>query len=575
MPSLTTIYSQLKNHIKGEPLTYKPNSLASLISKKNRDIFLPHIQRPFVWELDQVYLFLDSLMKNYPIQTFLFWKTTDAIKARKFMDDIVEDPDLSDYYEQGVSEEGHEKVFVLDGQQRLQSLFSTFSGTFYGQDLYINISDGASEIENGLSYTFELSSTGLNLPFFKIKSLVTDRRNAEDIADEVNDKLNSILTSESPSGKNLRQRQVRHNIGQLVSILREDKHFWVDELDGTTSSAYPYNTVLNVFIRVNSGGTKLEAADLMFAAMKESWADVEQNIEQVVENLNQTGRTGFDKSFVLKCLMSAISKGATLSSSLFLGLNGDANIKTIEQEWPKLESAFSQLRDFIKNDLKIYSDKVIRSYNSFIPIFEYFFFHHSPTPEARAMLKSYYYRSQLFNWYSKGTDQIIDAMHNILYNNKDSELFPMGNVKSYFADQGKESELTIGHLKDNRLRFIVLNLVYVERIGSSPFDVRYKGNKPHIDHIYPKSKLKTYPTSDVNHIGNYRFVGANDNLRKRAEDPSSYFTRLKASGVDISPHLLVTKYSDDSSLLTDSNYVNFRDKRLSAIFDICARIVNL
>ena len=79
-------------------MTYKPVTLSSLMSLKNRDLFLPHIQRPFVWEWDpQVTRFLDSLMKGYPIQTFLTWRTRDAIKARRFMDDVVENPDLSDY----------------------------------------------------------------------------------------------------------------------------------------------------------------------------------------------------------------------------------------------------------------------------------------------------------------------------------------------------------------------------------------------------------------------------------------------------------------------------------------------
>ncbi len=79
-------------------MSYKPISLASLMSLKNRSLFLPHIQRPFVWDWDQVVRFIDSLMKNYPIQTFLFWKTEDAIKARRFMDNVVEDPDLSSFY---------------------------------------------------------------------------------------------------------------------------------------------------------------------------------------------------------------------------------------------------------------------------------------------------------------------------------------------------------------------------------------------------------------------------------------------------------------------------------------------
>jgi len=108
-------------------MAYRPRSLFSLIEEINRSLFLPHIQRPFVWEMDQILKFFDSLMRSYPVQTFLFWRTKEAIKARKFMDPIRWDPALSDYYDKQVSAKGREKIFVLDGQQRLQSLYAIFA----------------------------------------------------------------------------------------------------------------------------------------------------------------------------------------------------------------------------------------------------------------------------------------------------------------------------------------------------------------------------------------------------------------------------------------------------------------
>ncbi len=68
----------------------------------------------------------DSLMQNYPIQTLLFWRTKDEIKARRFMEQVSWDADLSDFYEDNMSKAGVEKVFVLDGQQRLQTLYAIF-----------------------------------------------------------------------------------------------------------------------------------------------------------------------------------------------------------------------------------------------------------------------------------------------------------------------------------------------------------------------------------------------------------------------------------------------------------------
>lgn len=78
-------------------MSYKPRTLFRLIEEINSHLFLPHIQRPFVWDEDQIRRLFDSLMRNYPIQTLLFWRTKDAIKARRFMSSVEWDADLHEY----------------------------------------------------------------------------------------------------------------------------------------------------------------------------------------------------------------------------------------------------------------------------------------------------------------------------------------------------------------------------------------------------------------------------------------------------------------------------------------------
>src|SRR2546422_8798939 len=115
-------------------MSYKPRTLFRLIQDINRDLFLPHIQRPFVWDEEQMLRLFDSLMRNYPIQTLLFWRTKDEIKARKFMDTVDWDADLSDYYDKIKSKQDVEKTFVLDGQQRLQTLYALFKVGISGKN---------------------------------------------------------------------------------------------------------------------------------------------------------------------------------------------------------------------------------------------------------------------------------------------------------------------------------------------------------------------------------------------------------------------------------------------------------
>ncbi len=214
-----------------------------------------------------------------------------------------------------------------------------------------------------------------------------------------------------------------------------------------------------------------------------------------------------------------------------------------------------------------------------MPLFDYLYHNPKPNEGNRVLMRAYYYKSQLFNWYGSQTDNVINAMHTRVGKPLPTG-FPITSIMDYFRDSRKaETELQLSHLLNMRLRFIILNLIYVERFGASPFNVCFKGNEPHVDHIYPQSPLKNalgLPTEEVNHMGNYRFVGATDNIRKSAERPAAFFGRLKGLGVDIANHLLLGEFSDDpAKLVFDvATYRNFRDRRLKAIFDIADPIVN-
>lgn len=570
-------------------MSYKPRTLFRLIEDINSNLYLPHIQRPFVWEEDQMLRLFDSLMRNYPIQTFLFWRTKDEIKARKFMEEVVWDPDLSDFYEPNKSQAGVEKVFVLDGQQRLQTLYAIFRGAILSenntrQEAYFNVTSGNKVTDTGLLYELKFAHESLPLPWYRIADLLGKhaQRNAEELSDELNEALNRLdenapLTDREPTEvQRNREKRVRRNMSQLVSLLREERYFWVQELDGVANE-FPYKRVLDIFVRVNSGGTKLDASDLMFAAMKEGWDEIEEAIEETTGLLNGTNLQ-FDKTFPLKCLLVAHGRGAEASAEKFTGEDGNKLLREMEDGWSLAESAFLQLRDFMVNDLKVYADKVIRSYTSLIPLFDFLYHNPKPSETSRALMRGYHYKAQLFGWYSQSTDTIVNALHSIVGKTLSSG-FPMREVLEYFGRRGNLIELKKSHLTESRLRFILLNLVYVDQMGASPFDVKYKGNEPHIDHIYPRHASVTklcMESSEVNHLGNYRFVGATDNIRKRGELPANYFSRLKSTGIDISKHLLLDDVSTSpTNLIFDvDNYRSFRDRRLNKIWNIAKAIVN-
>ena len=202
-----------------------------------------------------------------------------------------------------------------------------------------------------------------------------------------------------------------------------------------------------------------------------------------------------------------------------------------------------------------------------------------PNEGSRVRMRAYYYKAQICNWFGASGDTLINALHQIVGKQLPSG-FPLEEVIDYFRHRSYPTELQGGHLTDNRLRSILLSIVYVDRWGASPFSVRFKGNEPQVDHIYPQSMLRTrlgQLSAEINDIGNLRYVGATDNNRKRAELPADYFSRLKSQHVDVARHLLVDEFALNPEKMTFDvpTFTLFRESRREEIRRTLKRVVDL
>lgn len=558
----------------------KTRPLYQLLDDLNKALYLPHIQRPFVWSEEQVRRLLDSLLRGYPIQTLLFWRTKDEIKARRFMDSVARDIDLHTLYDEHASQGGNERFFVLDGQQRLQALRTLFDGAIEsekGTDLecWIDLASGESQNDEGFWYGIRFTDAQPGPTWYRLRNLrgVHSKTSGSTLGRAEARRIEATLPSTDADREQILDR-VQDNADRLSRILKDENVFWYDELDGVVGD-YDYERVLEVFVRVNNGGTKLDAGDLMFAAMKGLSDEIEEQVEEVALRLS-VGDLAFDKAWVLKAIVLALTGNATLEHRLFAGEGGDALMARVRNEWPRIESAFQQLHDLIQQDIRVTTDRLVRSYVAFIPLFDYLFHHPGPPPEQRQRMVGYFHKAQLFNWFSASTDQLLGSLHLKLVGATTG--FPLEEVKSFFAGYRRDVELSAANIGGSRVRAMILNLVYREKFDASLFDSHFPGNEPHIDHIYPRARLKPLGVvgDELNHLGNFRFVGARDNIRKRAEHPGAYFSRLKKEAVPVERHLLAEPWASDPSTMTLDvpTYTKFRDARFAAILAIVRRIVD-
>src|SRR4051794_2525584 len=150
-------------------------------SEEDGGFWLPNIQRPFVWGEDQICRLFDSILREYPISTLLIWKTNSTIRRRKFIDNWKNTLRLTDFY---VPSDTKKKCLVLDGQQRLQSLFIALNGSFEGRELCFDILSGELAAPDDVKYRFKfVDSAAAGFPWIKFKDLIFTTRKKREISD--------------------------------------------------------------------------------------------------------------------------------------------------------------------------------------------------------------------------------------------------------------------------------------------------------------------------------------------------------------------------------------------------------
>jgi hypothetical protein len=564
-------------------------------------------------------MFLDSLVKKYPLQNFLFWKTKTKIRVRRFQDVISSDDPISKLLEEAISSaDDVEKNLVLDGQQRLQTLFVLYRGGIRDLDAegqpisrkaWFNIAhDGL--VDGGDRVVFSLNNPSAGLPvnedtppevcWLQLASLGVGDHADESLADNLSDKISEYFDAnrDCPYPRPTKA-VVRNNVNRLINVLRLDIYNYT-ELDGTVGgSIYTLKNVLEIFKRVNSGGTPLSEADLVFAVIKGGWDEAETAIEDAAEIISKAGtiRLDFNQDNALRTAALAITDKSKLDTEVF---QDEGKMREWSSKWPKAKAAFQQLSDFITADLKLYHPKVMTGNSMLLPMHKYIYERlalrrEGAEPgllsEEKQFLEFFYYASVFFGWFASHTDSRIDKMAAVLkecFNNGD--YYPYAAVREVFEKYDKRTKLELADVAKSSRRNALLNLVYVKSAGVGAFAVKSKSNKPNIDHIYPASELRklfraAYPHMDkeelsklaskeINHIGNFRFVGDSENKHKNDELPAVYFARMSQN--DRLRQLTLPTYAEKPALLemTIDAYRQFRDARATCILEMAQGIVN-
>lgn len=454
------------------------HSLRKIVSFLNNPdeeggFWLPNIQRPFVWSEEQICRLFDSILREYPISTLLIWKTRSSIRHRKFIDNYHSRLRLTDFYQ---PENSSKKCLVLDGQQRLQSLYIGLCGSYEGRELYLDILSGEVTAPDDMKYHFEFrESDDAVFSWVKFKDIVFSQKNSLSLSQSL------ILQT----GRTLTQAE-REKIAEHVSIIfktfHTDEGISYQELDSTENQQlYTEDDVVEIFIRANSGGTRLGKSDLLFSLLTSTWDEADKEMELLLEELNSQGFS-FTRDFVLKTCLTLLDKGAQYEVTKF---RKPGMREEIEEHWHEIAEAIKDVYDFVRGKTFIRGDKALPSYLVLIPLV-YLRYHYPKSWKATKGLDTYLIRSLLTGAFGGTPDRLID---DIVKTINETGLFELEQIFDVIRSQGRSLQLTPDRLWQMGYGSDTIHLLFNLWYADFNYTPAYIGNFPQVDHIFPKSAL--------------------------------------------------------------------------------------
>ena len=482
----------------------------TLLSIQKGELILPAIQREYVWRPKQILALFDSIMRGYPIGGFLSWRvepaTVDQFRFYGFMRDFNE---FSNRHNPTLDlAPGQAVRAVLDGQQRLTSLNVGLRGSYAFKNarawsnnpdnyptrrLYLNVMTEAGDNEAGLRYDFR----------FLTDANVKEAVSAEDPTRvwfpvskvfETND-LGDLWDLAGEAGL-ANTKSARSMLSQLWKSVHSTQSLYFYE-----EAEQDVERVLDIFIRVNSGGTVLSYSDLLLSIATAQWKDRDARaaIHGLVDTLNATGSGfSFSRDVVLKS--GLVLAGVNDIGFQVKNFTAD-NMARLDAHWDaiseSLKAAAGLLGDFGLSGATLSANSVL------IPVAYYIHrrgltqsYRTAPGEASdRAAVKSWVLRSLIMRGiWGSGLDSLLRDLRQVIIDHG-AAAFPVAEIERRMAARGKSLLFGPEQIED------ILGLAYggarTFAVLATLFPHVNTRNVHHVDHVFPQALLSRGALKDA------------------------------------------------------------------------------
>ncbi|WP_186170274.1 DUF262 domain-containing protein [Burkholderia gladioli] len=498
------------------PSNPRLSSLLTDVAKGN--IKIPVFQREYVWDDEQIMSLLDSIYRGFPVGSLLLWSTKEALQHERNVGG----------FELPKTPEDFPVNYVLDGQQRLTTLYGVFNSDAKTSDP--ELADRFSvcfvpSTEEFIHYAEADPKTSINL-----RVILDTTKLLPDMA-RFDDEMKTVIA-------NLTERF-------------KDYEFPVVTIRDRTNQE-----VCRVFQRINSSGTSLSTLELLAAWTWSDQFDLRKEIEGILDKLADKGYDQLDEGLLMRSLAAVV-----LNS-----IDADALVDTPPENlidgMLRLKQAIYATVDFLEKELHIKNVVFIPFPIMFVPLVKFFSLTLKPNAAQLAGLKRWFWFVAFTQRYKAGTNvavmEDIRAMHALangepVFDAIDADIPPSLFMKTWRINS-TAAKAAICLLAQYSPRSFLSNSLVDLSTAMSAYNAR------EFHHVYPKAFLNSQGIkfNESNIIANVCFLNQADNRIISDSSPADYMPKIDAA---LRPSIAASSLLPVAAMDGSMSYADFIQER--------------
>ncbi|HEX6817619.1 MAG TPA: DUF262 domain-containing protein [Ktedonobacterales bacterium] len=483
-------------------ISAQDKEIQSLVNDiKEGRLLLPEMQRGYVWKSTQVRDLFDSLYHEYPTGQLLVWQTDELPHAHAAS-------------VQGVEQSAYRPQLLLDGQQRLTSL----TAIMFGQPLLVRDRSRTVDIVFNVHDERFAVATAVHHPqagWVSLTKLFT--KGTMTVFGDLR------LDLSDPNA------QLAHDRLSRINAIKQYR-YRVNVLEGLS-----YEKVTEIFVRINSGGTRLNSADLTLAQISSRWYGVTDELAAYREKIKRLGWE-LDNAILLRVLTAILTKQTTLGQ-LFRSGREKLTVADLQAAWQRSKPAMDQAIYFLQHNCLIDRFSMMTTDYVLVPLAVFFDrFSDGITEQQIRSLRRWVYMAVIWSRYTGATDTNLNQ--DVAAVTRDDDL--IGRMIENIEDKvGRNRLVTERDLQDEFSNSPFMLMAYVLARQSHAQDwfngIAIGGSQSlEYHHIFPRSLLAGRYESGarrrmVNQIANLAFISGRANGAISAKPPEVYLPTIEDS----------------------------------------------